>query len=155
MFEIEVRNRFKDLSKSLKSLYILVLGVFIAIISYLLYRNLIVTTTLGVCAFLSYVLLSQPPKKVKLKISDEGLNYDGDVIGWETIISWTMVDLGDDLEFVILTSNPIKDFYYFYIAETHPGVKKLVSLLTQFLTYDESIASKNRIHKILRDLGLS
>jgi len=65
-----------------------------------------------------------------------------------------VVDLGDDLEFVVQTSSFTRDFFYFYIQETTQEAKDLMRFFTEFLPYDETIPKRNLIHSILRNYGL-
>jgi hypothetical protein len=154
MFSIQARSRFLDLSKSFKALYVIAAGIFISIFSYIVYQNIIVTVTLAACTIASYILVSQPPTTMTIKIDEEGVNIDQEIISWENLVAWAMVDLGDDLEFIIATNNPIKDYYFFYINENLPEVRQLLQILTQYLAYDTEIISKNKTHNIMRTLGL-
>lgn len=154
MFSIKARSRFLDLSKSFKGLYVIAVGIVLSILSYIVYQNIIVTVTLTACTIASYILISQPPRDILVEISEEGLNIDEELITWENLVAWAMVDLGDDLEFIIASNNPIKDYYFFYINENLPEVKQLLQILTQFLAYDIEIINKNKTHNILRNFGL-
>lgn len=154
MFSIKVRNRFLDLSKSFKTLYVIAIGVILSVLSYVVYQNIIVTVTLAACTIAGYIMLSQPPKEIMIQIDEDGMTIDGDLVTWENLTAWAMVDLGDDLEFIISATNFIKDYYFFYINENVVEVKQLIQILTQYLPYDIEIIAKNQTHNILRSVGL-
>jgi|LakMenEpi03Aug12_release.lakeMendotaPanAssembly.Ray.scaffolds.fasta_scaffold284823_1 hypothetical protein len=109
---------------------------------------------MGVSTIASFIIIAQPPKKIEVKVSDDGLNIGGEVVGWESIVGWAAVDLNEDLEIVVQTSKVVKDFYYFYVHEEDSKVKELLQILTQFAPYDETIIAKNQAHNILRNFGL-
>lgn len=154
MFNISARSKYLDLSKSFRGFYVLILGIFLSILTYLIYQNLIVTVTMGISTIAAFIITSQPPKKIEIKISEQGLDISGEIVQWQYIIGWAMVDLGEDLEFVVQTSKFVKDFYYFYVHEEDPKVKQLLQIFTQFAPYDETITTKNQSHNILRNFGL-
>jgi len=154
MFSIKARSRFLDLSKSFKTLYVIAVGVILSVLSYVVYENIIVTVTLVACTIAGYVILSQPPREIVVEIDEDGMTIDDDLITWENLTAWAMVDLGDDLEFIISAPNFIKDYYFFYINENLVEVKQLIQILTQYLPYDIEIIAKNQTHNLLRSVGL-
>jgi hypothetical protein len=154
MLEVNAKSTYLDLSKSLKGFYIIAIGAFISILTYVAYQNLVVTTTMIVCTVAAYIILSQPPKNIKIKIGEEGLVINTELLNWQNILGWAIVDLGGNLEIVVQTTNFAKDFYYFYLKKQEPEVNKLIESMAQYLPYDERIVQKNKVHVWLRNWGL-
>lgn len=154
MFTFKAESKFVDLSKSLKIYYILATGIFLCILAFLVYQNIIVTVTLVVCTVLTYFILSKPKQLILLQISDESIKIDNDTLPWQSCLAWSLVDLERSLEFAIKTSNLTNDFYYFYISKNNPQLPQIISALNNFIPYDEKISRLNVTHSMLRNLGL-
>jgi hypothetical protein len=154
MLKIPAKSRYLNLQGSIKMYYVLVIGAFISILSFLLYKDFIVAAVMVGCTIASYLLLSKAPKDEVIELNDDYLIIDDIDIEWSKCLGWAMVDLGDTIEFVVQTSNMNHQFYYFYLKETQPGIKDLIMQLTQYLNYDASIPQKNPIHAMLRKWGL-
>ncbi|MEI6729124.1 MAG: hypothetical protein WCK98_05775 [bacterium] len=154
MIRINAKDRYLDLSHSFKIYYVIAIGIFISVLTFFAYQNLITTLTMAACTIVAYVLLSQPPQKIQVSIVDPGIIFDDEQVPWENCICWAMIDLGNTLEFIVQTSSITKDFYYFYLPDNAPEVKDIVNNLSQFLPYNEQIINVNRVHNFLRNWGL-
>ncbi len=154
MFEAQVYSKFIDLSKSFKGFYIIGLGAFLSVLAFLVYTNIIVTITLVACTIVSFVVLTRPQKQILLKVDNQNITLENDIIPLQSVISWAIVDLGDTLEFVIQTTSLIQDFHYFYINENEAVVANIIEVFSNYFPYDENITRLNKSHNFLRNWGL-
>lgn len=154
MFQIKAQSRLFDLSGTQRVYYVLLIGVFISIVSFLAYRNIIVTVTLLTCTVGVFILLSQPPQEMEIGFTQDGLLIDNGLVPWQDAVSWSVGDMGEDLEFTIKTTNFTQDYIYFYIQKGSVPAKQAVEMLMQNIPYDQSIADENLVHNTLRRLGL-
>jgi hypothetical protein len=154
MFQLKARSRFLDLKGSIKLYYVLAVGIFFAILSFVVYTDIIVTITMIVCTIVSYYLLSTPPKEIEIVLDEDMIKIDDYEIKWEDCVEWAVVDLHDSMEFVIRTTKFNHQFYYFYLDEGTLQTKQLIAILSAYLPYSESTPGLNPIHKLLRNWGL-
>lgn len=154
MFQIPGTSRFLDLTGSIRLYYVLAAGIFFSILTFILYKDFFITITMAACTFVVYYLLSRPPKQIQVIVGEDNLIIDETVVPWDACLAWAVVDLGDTLEFVIRTTNMSHQFYYFYVDEARPEVKRLILLLNEFMPYDETIPAQNPLHSTLRMWGL-
>jgi hypothetical protein len=155
MFKINATSKYRDLSSDTKIYYILAIGIFISILSFVLYRGFIVTLTIAVCCIVMYISFSKKPKQELVQLDSKGLSVDGDFIDWNSCIGWASLELENNmLEFVIETTSLQRRFWYFYMHTNQQGVKEFILELGKYLPYDPIVPSKNIIHNILRRLGI-
>jgi len=154
MFKIRASNRYVNLQGNYKLYYLLAIGAFISILSFLLYRDVFLTLVMVVCMGALYFIYSQPPRPVEIELSPELIKLNDFELKWEDCISWSLVDLGQTIEFVILTTKVNQSFYYFYLPENDPGLKPLIMEMTKYLPYDENLPLRNALHNLLRRWGL-
>ena len=153
--EFSARSRFLDISKSVKLYYLIAAGIIFCIISFTLYRNLLVTITMIISTILAYIILSRPPQNIKIRILEEGIDIDGSFIEWQNCYGFAVVDLGQDLEFIIRTSYLVKQFQYFYLEEDSKIAKDTMFIFNEAMEYDEEIPKHNQAHAFLRNFGLN
>lgn len=153
MLKVSARSRHLDLRGDIKLYYVLAIGAFLSLFSFLWYRDFVVAFAMAACTVGAYFLLSKPPESIVVEIDEEHLKIDDIVLPWAACYGWAMVDLGDVVEFVVHTNNLLHPFYYFYLHEQNPGIKPLIMDVTQYLPYDASIPSKNPLHQGLRKFG--
>jgi hypothetical protein len=154
MFETQGFSKFLDLKGSIRLYYVVALGVFFAIFSFVLYTNLIVTVTMIVCTIVSYFLLSISPKAISIEITEETIKIDEFVVKWDNCVEWAVVDLHGLMEFVVRTNKATHQFYYFYLDSDEPETKKLITILSTYLPYNPQTPGLNPVHTLLRNWGL-
>jgi hypothetical protein len=154
MLKISGQSKHLNLQGNFKLYYILAIGAFVSILSFVLYRDAVVTVVMVACTIALYIIFSRPPSNIEIVLNEMGINIGPLEVKWDDSVGWAMVDLGDIIEFVILTTNMSQQFYYFYINDKNPGIKPLVMELSQYLPYSEEIPNKNIIHNTLRKWGL-
>jgi hypothetical protein len=154
MFQIQARSRFLNLQNSFRLNYVLAAGAFLSILSFVLYKDLIVTITTIACSIISYILLGKPPQDIVVGVGDSGLDIGENHLDWREVIGWAMVDLGDIIEFVVHSTKFSHQFYYFYIPESNPAIRQLIMLLAQYAPYAPEVGTRNILHTSLRRIGL-
>ncbi len=155
MLKIPAKSKYKDLSSDTKIYYALAIGIFITILSYILYRGFLVTLTMIASTIVVYILLSRKPRKTIVTVSEEGIMFDEDLITWNNVIGWASVELEDDMiEFVVETTTVRKKFYYFYMPGSQKGLKEFVLEIGKHIPYMEDIPAKNVVHNFLRRFEL-
>ncbi len=154
MFEIAAKSRFINLKGSVKLYYVLAVGIFVSLLSYLLYRDLLVTLSMILTSGAAYYILSQPPKDITIQISDEQFTVDQKSLDISNCRSWGMVNLGEVMEFVVSTTLNSDPFIYFYVTSNSPNLKTLISIMAEIVPFDEQISKTNRGHLLLREFGL-
>ncbi|MEM1312073.1 MAG: hypothetical protein AAGF07_01255 [Patescibacteria group bacterium] len=154
MFKAKGYSKFLDLSGSIRLYYVIALGIFFAIFSFVLYSNIIVTFTMIVCTVISYYLLSISPKNITITIDEENIIIDDTIIDWNNCVEWALVDLHGVMEFVIRTNRTTKPFTYFYLDDEDPKTKKLITILSSYLPYNPETSGLNPVHSLLRNWGL-
>jgi hypothetical protein len=153
--QFKAKSKFLDISKSHKLYYILIIGTILCILSFAIYRNLIVTATMVFCTIISYIIFSKPPEEIDIKISKKGIDIGGSFLEWENCYAWTIVDLGEYLEFVLYGDYIVKEFQYFYLKEKSKLTKKVILELDEVLEYNQEITKINPTHAFLRNMGLA
>ncbi|NJS42246.1 hypothetical protein HC766_08870 [Candidatus Gracilibacteria bacterium] len=152
MFKITTKSKYRDLSSYSKIYYVLAVGIFISILSFVLYQGFIVTLTMVVCTIVAYILLSRKPRDILIIMNEKGLTVDEDFIEWNNCIGWASVELSDGtLEFVVETTTLRKRFWYFYMSPTQRGMKEFILELGKFLPYMEDIPAKDLVHNIMKN----
>jgi hypothetical protein len=154
MFSLKGRSRFLDLTGSVRLYYVLAIGAFISVLTFIVYRDIMVTLTMIACTITSYFLLSKPPKEIVVSVDEDVFTIDETVINWENCIDWSVTDLGNTLEFVIHTNKVSQQYYYFYLSDESEDTKSFILLLSDFLPYNERVSYMNPIHNVLRNWGL-
>lgn len=154
MFSIGGRSRFLNLTGSVRLYYVLAAGAFISVLTFIIYRDIMVTLTMIACTITTYFLLSKPPKAITISIEEDLLVIDESSLKWTNCIDWSVTDLGNTLEFVIHTNQLSQQYYYFYLQEDLEETKSFILLLTDFLPYNERVSYMNPIHNVLRNWGL-
>jgi hypothetical protein len=168
MFQLKARDKFLDLSGSMKLNFVLIGGIFLAILSFVLnfsfgsgfsngfdFSSFTLPLTILVCTFVLYFLLSSPPKEIKVDVKEEGIFFDEDEIKWENVVGWAVVDLDQYLEFAVHTNTLYRQFAYFYVPKNNPGVRNLIVILSQYVAYDKDMPNRNLIHNVFRRVGIS
>jgi hypothetical protein len=153
-FKDKVKNRFADFQNSFRKYYAIIVGLLISGVSYLAYNSIITTVTLVVCTFVIFIVISLPVKDVELEITEEFFSLEGEIFKWTDCLGFVVVDLGETLEFTVQTNKLTRDYVYFYLPDNSELAQKAVTLFTQFLPYNQSIAGGNVTHNILRYFGL-
>jgi len=154
MLKIPARSKLLNLQNSVKLYYILAIGAFITILTFVLYRDFVVSGTMLISTLAAFFITSRPPLKIVIEIEEDGISIGDEKIKWEICSGWCLSDLGSTLEFTVQTTQITQQFYYYYIDTNQPGVSELISLLSSYLPYSEEIASKNIVHTALRILGI-
>jgi hypothetical protein len=154
MLKISARSKLLNLQHSVKLYYILAIGAFITVLTFLLYRDFVVSATMLVSTVAAFIILGRPPAKLIISIGPEGLGIGDEVLKWQDCLGWALTDLGDNLEFTIQTTQFSQQFYYFYLETDQLGVAEFIEAISNFLPYSEEVAGKNLIHSILCTLGL-
>ena len=150
----KVKNKYKNLSKSPKLFLVLLVGFLLCFISYFLYNNFIILLTTILSVTIIFFYLIAPTKEIEVEISDEGLRYDKVTVAWSECVGWSVVNLENQLEFVIHTSHFVVNFYYFYLPKDDLEASKIAANLSQLIPYNQDIADGNYFQKILRAFDL-
>lgn len=149
-----VKDKFLDLSKSFRKFYILAIGIFLTLLTIAVYQNIFTAITLSVCTIVTFVIISLPNRDVNMVLNDQGVKLDQVEINWENCLGFSVVDLGDTLEFVIQTTSVTYSHLYFYLPEENQQVQAITNSLSQFLPYIPELSRGNLTHQILRYFGL-
>lgn len=154
MFEINANSRFLDLRGSIRLYYVIAAGIFISLFSYLLYRDILIVISMIVSSGVIYWLLATPPKKIRVKITDDFIIIDEVSIPFAVCKSFGVVNLDTVLEFVISTTKYDRPFYYFYIQNTESNLKMFMTIMAESIPFDADVTKIDKVHLILRELGL-
>lgn len=154
MFEFKALSRYSK--KNTNHLwYIFLLGLFSSFILLLAYRDILAALTIFVCTIILYILLSKEQKEINVRLNYDGIHIDTQFIAWQNCIYWAIVDLDEIAEIVIKTNQLKQSFYYFYLSSDQQELLESVILeLSQYLPYQENIVQENKVHNLLRNLGL-
>ncbi len=154
MLKISARSKLLNLQHSVKLYYILAIGAFITVLTFLLYRDIFVSSTMLVSTIAGFIILGRPPIKMVIEIEPEGIHIGEEILKWSNCLSWALTDLDENLEFTIQTTQFSQQFYYFYLETSQPGVAEFIDAISNYLPYSEESAKKNLVHNILCMLGL-
>ncbi len=148
-------NKHKTLSVfNPRLLLLFLIGLGLTAISFFVYRNLIIVVTTLISTVLVFLILRGKVREIDIEINEQGFIYEKDKVKWEDCIAWSIVDLGEDLEFVIQTTGFTKNFYYFYTKDNSEISKEFINYLSQQAVYDENVAYRNQFHNLLRYFDL-
>lgn len=152
---IEARSKWKSNKNNVRLYYILAFGFFVFIISFALTnRNILLSLSMALSFFAGFIILRQEPYKLSVNLDSIGLHVDDDTTQWNNVLSWSMIDMGDTIEFVINTTNFTQPYFYFYIPDSSPALPQLIQDMAQFAPYNEDMPSRDIVHKTLRFLEL-
>lgn len=154
MLQIKALSRYLNLQESFRLYYILALGAFLSIFSFVLYQDFIVTATVIACTIAGYIVLSRPPREIMVTITPDALTIDDNYIDITRCTGYAIVDLGDTVEFTIETKTVGAPYFYFYVKESEENFKQLIIELSKYMPYDEQIPIRNVTHSTLRRFGL-
>jgi hypothetical protein len=154
MFKISAVSKYKNLNGDTRLYYVLGLASIVSILTFIVYRNFIITMVMMGCGIVAYIVLSRVPKTITIEMTDDLLNIGENEIDWKKCVGWSMEDLGDMLEVTVQTSEFVQPFVNFYFQPKQPGVKEFVLYLSQHCTYTKEIAEGNVILKFLRQFNL-
>lgn len=154
MLKISARSKLINLQNSVKLYYVLAIGGFVTTLTFVLYRDLIVSATMLVSTIAAFVILGRPPLNIVVEMDSESISMGDEKIKWTDCTAWSLSDLGENLEFTIQTTQFSQQFYYFYLHTEQPGASEVISTLANYLPYSEEVAGKNLVHTIMCILGL-
>lgn len=111
------------------------------------------TLTIGISSMVMLGLAIIPAREMKIEIDSEQLVIDGQKIGLDKILFWSMVDLNESIELIFQVSNITGQFIYLYLDKEDQAVKNFLLILTNTLPYNEELIAQNPVHVLLRNLG--
>lgn len=95
-----------------------------------------------------------PGKKMDLKLENDILTYDYTGIPLEKVVSWALIDHGDNLEIILNKGGVGPEMAYFYAPQTELQNSGILDEFYKKVPYDQSLTEVNKIHSVLRKLGL-
>jgi len=154
MIKIKAKNKGKNLKGSQKLYYILVAGFLLTFLSFLLYRDIIVTFTLGLSTVVFYFLASKKPEDVVLEISEDGLSMDGNFKSWVEYGSFALMRTSENIELIFFIPTGSGKFEYLFFEPNQPGVKEAITYVTNHLSYNPEIPQMDKRTIAFRWLGI-
>jgi hypothetical protein len=154
MLTIEAYNKRKNLFFDFRLYLFLIFGIGAVILSYSIYQNIIIALTLTIALVSGLIVFAMPKKKIDIVLTGEDILIEDYLIPLEDCVFWSLVDLRDDLELVIQTTNLSNPFIYVYLKEDTNNLKDFVAEMTQMIPYNEEIAYLDNTHNLLRTIGL-
>lgn len=120
----------------------------------ILYNDIPVLLTVIICLIISFCIIYLPAKKIPLSVSTFELTVGEIKYKTSNIITWSVIDLGDYLEFIIKTDIFTSPFVYFYVPFDSLRLDDFIADLNQILPYQDNIQELDRVHLFFRTLGL-
>lgn len=98
--------------------------------------------------------INQTPKIRNLKIEDNSLTLDKEKLDFTEIQGFEIVDLGNYLEVVLLTTRLTSRFEYFYLEtdQNKENITNIVNLLLAQIKYIQDLSDKDIVHRLARRL---
>jgi hypothetical protein len=154
MFRINAVSKYLNLGETVKIYYVLAIGVFLSILSVVIYRNALISLTLFLSAIAAFIILRKPPRKIVISLSPDQIIVDTDSILIQEIMSWAMVELEEAVEIVLFAKPSSPEFIYFYMQPDQPGFAKFIQLMSQTIPYNETLPVQDKFHTYMRLVGL-
>lgn len=150
------RDKRKDNFLKMPMFIVLGLCVFIVLVSYWYFQNIFG----AICVFISAIFLlvhfAQRPKLIPIKIEQEGLIINQNLIQWSKMKEWDVIEMQDANELVILTSLWQDNYISLYFDLTEVRTLETItdSFNKQKIKYTKGMGLSNGFQNLLRILGL-
>jgi len=154
MLKINAKNKSQTLKDNNKLYWVLVIGFLLTFLSFLLYKDIIVTITLGVSTIIFYFIIKKEPENITLVLDENGISLNENFRNWVEYDSFGIIKYDDQIEIVLFVATGRGVFKYLFFEKNQPGVKELITELTKHIPYNENVFNLDKKVVVLRRMGL-
>jgi hypothetical protein len=163
MNKYQVLNKYPTAMAKHKVIKNLILSAIIILLGLLMYTqfysieisafsNAIRISLFFIFAAFAFYNLNDASREVNLVI--EEILIDQKTIQYSNLYGFDIVDLGDYIEIIFLTTTLTGQFVYVYLPTSSTEIPKLTSDLVTNVQFVENLNTKDSIHRILRYLNI-
>ena len=154
-FNITAYNKRENKSNIYQIIGLSFLTVAMMIISYFVFNNFITAVTLLLCSIALFLFFLQKPVPVVVSYDEKRILINGEIITWEKIKAWDMIEYESLTEIDIVTTKVTNTYITFYINKSNfHDYNRFLDYLYQYAQFQKNMAYANNFQNFLRIVGL-
>ena len=126
------------------------LTVAMMITSYIVFNNFITAVTLLLCSVALFLFFLQKSVPVVVNYNDRYIQINGEIITWEKIKAWDMIEYQDLTEIDIITTKIVNTYVTFYIKKSNfHDYNRFLDSMYQNADFQKDLAYSNNFQNFL------